>query len=531
MDKVHLRVLTLTGDVAADCEVDPYISTASVKALLSAEVVRSPMRARLLLGPQVLDDSARLCDVAVDLLHRRKIELTLICLGGSFVVSGSDDGSVRVWDLDDCSAAEGSRSVLLGHIGCVRGIEADRDSQRALCGTAESNVLRLWDVENGLLLHELQGHAGPIYGMSVDWAQELALTWGEDCTLRVWDLRLGSMAQQLRGHAFPVCDAEVSFEHSRALSWGAGDDGVWVWNTSDGTPLCTLGGFGGSVERVEVAWDEQRALCLDQFGTLMLWDLVRGEPLLDLGSPGAGAFQGFAASLETGQVLVWGSRDGAVCHWQGLRSVGRAASSCLTGHTDRVCGAEVDWDAGRAVSWDLSGALRLWTLPCGPTAGSSPCGVALGAHSLAVGGLLVDWDCQQGLSWGDDGALRVWSLDPLAPGLLHMLLGHCGGVWSASADWKRMRALSWSFLDPCLRLWDLVSGTELGALRFPGQEPASGALGTDIWNGGVEVDWKSGRAVSWRHGSKDLWAWDLERGALLRVLSGHEDIVSCVVLP
>lgn len=77
------------------------------------------------------------------------------CLAADFpfIISGSYDGKVRVWRLDEgrCSA------VLLGHTDKVYSVALDRKSDRCFSGSLDCTV-RVWNIKSGACLHTLEGH-------------------------------------------------------------------------------------------------------------------------------------------------------------------------------------------------------------------------------------------------------------------------------------------------------------------------------------------------------------------------------------
>ena len=72
---------------------------------------------------------------------------------GRYIVSGSDDGTVAVWDLQT-----GARlHELTGHHGGVRSVALSGDGRHIVSGSDDGTVA-VWDLQTGARLHELTGH-------------------------------------------------------------------------------------------------------------------------------------------------------------------------------------------------------------------------------------------------------------------------------------------------------------------------------------------------------------------------------------
>jgi WD40 repeat protein len=91
---------------------------------------------------------AALPDPQLVRLHRSKISPD-----GKRILSGSQDTTMRLWDVDN-----GTEILKLeGHSNSVRGVALSPDGKRALSAGWDMTV-RLWDVENGKEIRRFEGH-------------------------------------------------------------------------------------------------------------------------------------------------------------------------------------------------------------------------------------------------------------------------------------------------------------------------------------------------------------------------------------
>ncbi len=169
--------------------------------------------------------------------HADRVRSVAVTADGSRVVSGSEDGSVRVWDL-----VTGMEQVrLTGHVGRVFSVAVTPDGSRAVSGGYDGS-LRVWDLATGLEQARLTGHDGWVRSVAVTANGSRAVSGGgDDGSVRVWDLATGLEQARLTGHAGPVSSVAVTPDGSRAVS-GGGDGSVRVWDLTTGTQVARWDG-------------------------------------------------------------------------------------------------------------------------------------------------------------------------------------------------------------------------------------------------------------------------------------------------
>jgi WD40 repeat protein len=101
-------------------------------------------------------------------------------------VSGAQDGSVRVWDLE----AWGCLRILQGHRGWVGAVALAPDGRTAVSAGRDA-TLRVWDVRSGKCVQTLTGHADEVLDVALAPELGLALSASADSTVRVWALASG----------------------------------------------------------------------------------------------------------------------------------------------------------------------------------------------------------------------------------------------------------------------------------------------------------------------------------------------------
>ncbi len=117
-------------------------------------------------------------------------------------VTGSDDATVRVWDL---STGQPVGQPLTGHTSWVSAVACTVLDGRPVAITAsEDDTVRVWDLTTGHPFGQpLTGHTGSVWAVACTGldGRPVAVTGSADATVRVWDLSTGQpVGQPLTGH-------------------------------------------------------------------------------------------------------------------------------------------------------------------------------------------------------------------------------------------------------------------------------------------------------------------------------------------
>jgi small GTP-binding protein len=205
---------------------------------------------------------------AIQLDYKANIDAYEFSLDGKRVLTGADDKTVQLWDLEmGCSLR-----VLEGHADEVCSVAWSTDQRCALSG-AWDNTVRLWDVETGRCLRVFKGHTGGVN--SVLWSndQRHAVSGSDDQTVRFWDVETGRCLRVLAGHTARVWGMVWSSAQRHVLSCSE-DTTVRLWDVETG--LCVRVLAGHTEQVVSVAWcaDRRRAFSGDVNGGIRVWDLT-----------------------------------------------------------------------------------------------------------------------------------------------------------------------------------------------------------------------------------------------------------------
>lgn len=132
---------------------------------------------------------------------------------GEAIVSGGQDGTVRLWDVSDLSADTFEPVVTMtGHLSAVMGIGFSADSEVAISASLDGTV-RLWDlsgaVEIGRELSVISGNGAPLTNLTLNPENNRAASVGTDGVLNLWDMSAETIATVIESNQ-PVRIAETT---------------------------------------------------------------------------------------------------------------------------------------------------------------------------------------------------------------------------------------------------------------------------------------------------------------------------------
>ncbi len=191
--------------------------------------------------------------------------------------STSWDGTVRLWDVESRKCV-GITPAIIDMVTCV----AFTSGSGRCCGSSEG-VIRVWDELPGTLLAKSScGHSGSVLGVSISQDGERVATASTDQTVRLWDLKTGEQfGYSMYGHGDRVTCVSFSPDGRQVVS-GSDDCSLRLWDTETnfqkGHPF--IGHISG-VKCASFSGDGIRIVSGSSDSTVRVWSAHTHEQLGD----------------------------------------------------------------------------------------------------------------------------------------------------------------------------------------------------------------------------------------------------------
>ena len=195
------------------------------------------------------------------------------CGNGRHVLSGDRLGQIRLWNVESGNAEWVSNEKKRGGI---TGLAAGTDGKRAVYAS-DIGLGGVIDLEQGRTVKVFgEKSRGALHDAAISHDGKFVLTGGDDKTVRLWDAASGSEKKVFQGHDDGVICVCFSADGSLLLS-GSRDNTVRLWETASGEEIRLFQGHNFSVYSICFSPDGTWVLSASWDHTAKIWNMQTGE--------------------------------------------------------------------------------------------------------------------------------------------------------------------------------------------------------------------------------------------------------------
>jgi WD40 repeat protein len=208
--------------------------------------------------------------------HQDSVNSVAFSPDGQMIVSGSDDMTLRLWDIQGNSISQ----PFEGHQDSVNSVAFSPNGQMIVSGS-DDMTLRLWDIQGNSIGQPFQGHQGSVNSVAFSPDGQIIASGSDDMTLRLWDIQGNSIGQPFQklfqGYDYSVDSVAFSPDGLKIVT-GNSDELVRLWEITGkfiGQPFI---GHTKPITSVAFSPDGQTIVSGSRDGSVLLWD-IEGNPI------------------------------------------------------------------------------------------------------------------------------------------------------------------------------------------------------------------------------------------------------------
>lgn len=341
--------------------------------------------------------------------------------------------------------------TLVGHTDSVMSVAFSNDGKWVVSGSMDSTI-RIWDTEIGLPVGDpLRGHGKGVNAVAFSPDGKQIVSGSRDCTICVWDVATGSrVAGPFEGHKDKVLSVVMLPDGKRIVS-GSADRMIFIWDMERSSQERTscFSGHTDWVRSVAVSRDGKRIVSGSDDHTICVWDAESGLQVGESIKLHSDYVMSVAFSPDGNKILS-GSRDKTLCVWDLKNS--RLACGPLAGHTYGVNSAAFSPDGKWIISGSTDYTVHIWNAETGEKVGAP-----FKRHIGSVSSVAISADGRRVVSGSTDKTLHIWDVDARVMGN-SPTRGHSNEINSVAFSPDGKNAVSGSD-DGTICIWDTMNGS------------------------------------------------------------------------
>ena len=435
---------------------------------------------------------------------------------GKLVASVSGDGLLQVWKPD---APEPQQKLVLGssahQLGAYQVVfspdmrsiytcGADKSARQHGGTDVEGQSVSGTGVRQKNFDISVGGHNEPVTALALSPDGKTLVTGSRDRTIRVWDLNTAKVVRTLQGHTDEVTSLAFSKDGNQLAS-SSKDQGIRIWNLSSTDEHRNFAGHDGYVWSAVFSTDGKLFASAGADKSIVIRNSLTGEIVRKI--PAHTLAVTAVAFNQDGSQLASSGGDQLVKLWD--VKTGTLVKE-FKGHTSAVMALAFGSDGKQLISGGADKIGRIWDIAKGETVKTLP------NSKSPVSSVALSKDGKQAIVGGADGLVHVFDI-AAAPRETALIPAHLSGVGALvySPDGSTFATCGG---DKLVKLWKVESPAPTLIKEFKGHSnPVSSVAFSN-----------DGRLLASGGGDLIVKVWDVQNGTELRSLRGHGDWVSTV---
>ncbi|CAD8183791.1 unnamed protein product [Paramecium pentaurelia] len=331
--------------------------------------------------------------------HSSCVRSVCISPDGNTLASGSDDKSIRIWDIKTGQ----QKAKLDGHILNVNSVCFSPDGNTLASGSGSpfggsDCFIGIWDVKRGQQIAKLDGHILSVNQICFSPDGSIIASGSSDKSIRLWDIKTGQQKAKLDGHTSYVMSVCFS-PNGNTLASGSSDKSIRLWDIKTGQQKAKLDCHSDYVRAVCFSPDGNTLASGSYDKSICLWDIKKGLQKAKLDGHSGTVYS--VCFSPDGNTLTSASYDNSICLWD-LKTGKQKVK--LDGHNEPIRSICFSPNGNTLASGSSDNSIRLWDVKTGQQKAK------LDGHTSSVISLCFSPDGNILASSSSDNSIHLWDV-------------------------------------------------------------------------------------------------------------------------
>ena len=295
---------------------------------------------------------------------------------------------------------------LIGHSDWIRAIAFSPDGKYLVSGSNDRTV-RLWDLQTGQLIRLFKGHKQRVKCIQISEDGKLIISGSADSTVKIWELATGNCIRTIKTSPHPrtILNAiAINSDLSTIATGSTSRQGtIKLWNGQTGEMINAVKAASSGIRSLTMSQDGKILVSGSAGNTVKIWHLNSGLDETYRVIPYAHLSDVLSLAIHK-QILVSGGEDRTIKLWN-LETAEKQQPHILRGHAGSIWSVAISPDGTKIASGSGDYTVKIWDIKTGKILET------LTGHLGEVRTVAFSPDGQMLASAGDDWEVKLWQLD------------------------------------------------------------------------------------------------------------------------
>jgi len=272
---------------------------------------------------------------------------------GKWIVSGSEDNSIKIWDIKTGRILK----LLEGHTDSVTSVVISSDGKLIVSGSYD-NSIKVWDSETGKLVRTLSSHKNPVLMVAISQDKKMIVSSSEVDNIKIWNVDTGKLVKTLKENSELISIA-ISNRGEFIIS-GFRNGKIKVWDTKSYNLQMVLREEKRGMSSIAISKDGKKIFTASSLSTIITkWnrESKTNVQVLKVGKSHVNAM----AICKNGKIIILALSNTTIQIWD---TETNTLLKVLRGHTNNITSLSISESENTIVS-SSNKAIKVWDMETG----------------------------------------------------------------------------------------------------------------------------------------------------------------------